>query len=132
MKFTNVLAFPRGYIRKPMTSKRGNKNYYKGTGTGRMGHRTRKGFYKIDPWQLRTWMVPEGLSMTPLRATVSRNADGYTRRAHTFRDYFRPDNITEAMTEAHGIDFWARCRGAAKRAWLSMTEQRGKKVLGLS
>ena len=32
--------------------------YYKGTGSGAMGWHTKHGGYRIDPWKVRTYVVP--------------------------------------------------------------------------
>ncbi|RKP01276.1 hypothetical protein CXG81DRAFT_1907, partial [Caulochytrium protostelioides] len=49
------------------TGKDGNKNYYKGTRSGRMGHWTRKGRYIVEPQQKRQWIVPplDTFKLTP-------------------------------------------------------------------
>ena len=52
----------RGPARGVMNSKRGNKNYYKGKGTGRLGSWTSQGQFKIDPWRLREYMPPMSYS----------------------------------------------------------------------
>ncbi|CDR44780.1 RHTO0S10e00342g1_1 [Rhodotorula toruloides] len=66
--------------RAPLTSKQGNKNYYKGTGshpglgskrTGR--HAVGKAPYIMMPERMRRFVVPEGLNETDLKPYVAAN-----------------------------------------------------------
>lgn len=50
-----------GAKRTRMTSKMGNKNYFKGSGTGSMGTLTEKGRFVPDPDKRRHFVVPEAL-----------------------------------------------------------------------
>lgn len=47
-----------------LTGKHGNKNFYKGTGSGRMGRHVFKGksgsTYKVEEWQTRKFIAPQG------------------------------------------------------------------------
>ncbi|KAK9476266.1 mitochondrial ribosomal protein L27-domain-containing protein [Lipomyces japonicus] len=56
--------------RRPITAKRGNKDFYKGTGSANMGRHTKHGNYIIDYTKVRTYVVPEGLENTNLKAYV--------------------------------------------------------------
>jgi large subunit ribosomal protein L41 len=47
-----------------MTSKMGNKHYYKGSGTGSMGSLTSKGAFVPDPEKRRVLVTPETLFST--------------------------------------------------------------------
>ncbi len=77
------------FLMKPLLrQKRGNKNFYKGTQTGRMGHWTAKGNYIVESRQLRTFVVPREISFTPHVTPLVQE----TKRAHTWKDYFRPIN----------------------------------------
>ena len=42
-----------------MSSKRGNKNHYKGKGAASTGHHTRKGGYRLLAWKLPDYVVPD-------------------------------------------------------------------------
>jgi large subunit ribosomal protein L41 len=42
-----------------LTSKRGNKNFYKGKGAAPTGHHTTKGGYRILNWKLPDYVVPD-------------------------------------------------------------------------
>ncbi|ORY92769.1 hypothetical protein BCR35DRAFT_349092 [Leucosporidium creatinivorum] len=68
--------------RAPLTSKSGNKEFYKGTGSfpglgpkrqGRHGTRS-KAPYLLMPERMRTFVVPEGLNESELRPYVARTA----------------------------------------------------------
>ncbi|KAK7204313.1 mitochondrial ribosomal protein L27-domain-containing protein [Myxozyma melibiosi] len=52
--------------RKPVTTKRGNKDFYKGTGSANMGRHTKHGGYIIDYQKVRTYVVPDELVTTNL------------------------------------------------------------------
>ncbi|KAJ3012998.1 hypothetical protein HKX48_005973 [Thoreauomyces humboldtii] len=100
MGFTNIISgLGRGATRGVMSSKQGNKNFYKGTGSGKMGRWTARGRYILEPWRFRQWIVPD-LSACEMKPYVSKEANKYLRRAHTFRDYFRADNLPETMDPA--------------------------------
>ncbi|KAK9376949.1 mitochondrial 54S ribosomal protein mL41 [Lipomyces chichibuensis] len=57
--------------RNRLTTKNGNKDFYKGTGSANMGWHTKHGKYIIDYHKVRTYVVPEGLSTTKLAPYVS-------------------------------------------------------------
>jgi hypothetical protein len=42
-----------------LSSKRGNKNHYKGKGASSTGHHTRKGGYRLLAWKLPDYVVPD-------------------------------------------------------------------------
>ncbi|KAJ3065335.1 hypothetical protein HK102_007930 [Quaeritorhiza haematococci] len=121
-----------------MTGKHGNKNYYKGTGGGRLGHWSLKGRYRIDPWRLRSFIVPD-LSNSQLKPYVSPEADNTIRRTHSFIDYFAyTDEEIRAQIERLGTQgegssaatptlkylmdegVLISCREAAERAWVAL------------
>ncbi|KAJ3137345.1 hypothetical protein HDU90_002132 [Geranomyces variabilis] len=103
-----LLAATRGVL----SAKQGNKNYYKGTGSGKMGRWTARGRYILEPWRFRQWVVPD-LSGSELKPYVSKEANRYLRRDHSFRDYFRPINVPEEMAP----ELAAKCRESAKQGW---------------
>ena len=57
----------KGATRRVFTSKNGNKNYYKGKGTGAMGQHTRHADYIVDYSRIRQFVVPSlvGFSLGP-------------------------------------------------------------------
>lgn len=60
-----------GSKRHPLTTKQGNKHYYKGTGSLGYGKLNRDGKYIVDWTKVRTYVVPADLHLTPLKALVS-------------------------------------------------------------
>ncbi|KAM0752286.1 hypothetical protein T439DRAFT_312421 [Meredithblackwellia eburnea MCA 4105] len=78
--FRPTLAVLSKASRAPLTSKGGNKEFYKGTGSfpglgpkrqGRHGTRS-KAPYILMPERMRTFVVPEGLNDSNLKPYVSR------------------------------------------------------------
>src|SRR3954451_16550112 len=47
--------------RHALSTKKANKGYYKGTGSGSMGTHTKHGGYTIDWGKVRTYVVPKDL-----------------------------------------------------------------------
>lgn len=62
-----------GSKRHPLTSKQGNKNYYKGTRSSGIGSHTAYGKYTINWEKVRTYVVPAGLSNTDVSFIKSLN-----------------------------------------------------------
>ncbi|OLL24604.1 54S ribosomal protein L27, mitochondrial [Neolecta irregularis DAH-3] len=61
-----------GALRLRLTrTKHGNKDYYKGTGSGAMGRHTKHGDYVILPERVRTYVVPESFSTCKLTPYVT-------------------------------------------------------------
>lgn len=60
-----------GSKRHPLTTKQGNKHFYKGTGSSGYGKLNKNGTYIIDWNKVRTYVVPADLHNTELRALVS-------------------------------------------------------------
>lgn len=50
-----------------LTTKQGPKDYYKGTGSGRMGDHTKYGGYIVNYDRVRTYVVPQGLDSFKVR-----------------------------------------------------------------
>lgn len=63
----------RGSKRHPLTTKQGNKHFYKGTGSSGYGKVNRSGHYVVNWAKVRTYVVPQGLHSTDLKALVSPN-----------------------------------------------------------
>ena len=59
-----------GNKRLPLSTKQGNKNFYKGTRSSGIGHLNNVGTYDINYNRVRTFVVPEDMS-TPLKPLVS-------------------------------------------------------------
>ncbi|KAJ3304814.1 hypothetical protein HDV03_002356 [Kappamyces sp. JEL0829] len=89
----------RGAARKPLTPKQGNKNFYKGTRTGRMGTWTTKGRFIVQGWRKRQYVVPvlsEGQSqLTPY---VSSKIPEPASRVHSVVDYFQERSLDMSET----------------------------------
>ncbi|KAK9462710.1 mitochondrial 54S ribosomal protein mL41 [Lipomyces oligophaga] len=71
--------------RMGFTTKDGNKNFYKGTGSANMGRHTSHGKYIIDYRKVRTYVVPPSLEeckLTPYMPNtlppLRNNFQGYT------------------------------------------------------
>ncbi|ORZ38150.1 mitochondrial ribosomal protein L27-domain-containing protein [Catenaria anguillulae PL171] len=86
---SNLLThLARGASRKPLTPKGGNKNYYKGTGSGAMGSFVNgTSHYRIDPTKVRQLVVPD-LQDFKLKAYVSWSVhkDNYTVTKQDYLD----------------------------------------------
>ncbi|KAG0671375.1 hypothetical protein C6P40_003781 [Pichia californica] len=61
-----------GNKRLSLSTKQGNKNFYKGTRSSGIGHISNKGKYTIDYQKVRTFVTPADMS-TPLKPLVSAN-----------------------------------------------------------
>lgn len=62
-----------GTKRHALTSKQGNKNFYKGTRSSGVGKQSRKGLYIINWEKVRTFVVPTNFNAA-LKPLVSPNA----------------------------------------------------------
>lgn len=60
-----------GSKRHPLTTKQGNKHYYKGTGSAGYGKLNQYGQFIVDWAKVRTYVVPADLHSTDLKALVS-------------------------------------------------------------
>lgn len=60
-----------GARRTRMTSKQGTKYYFKGSGTGSMGHWAKHGTYVPDLEKQRVFVVPASLASTPVYIYLS-------------------------------------------------------------
>lgn len=63
----------RGTKRHPLTTKQGNKHYYKGTGSSGYGKLNKSGVYIVNWTKVRTYVVPADLHNTELKPLVSAN-----------------------------------------------------------
>ncbi|KAI9346502.1 mitochondrial ribosomal protein L27-domain-containing protein [Obelidium mucronatum] len=76
-----------------LTSKLGNKNFYKGKGSGPMGRWTAKGKYLLEPFRFRQFMIPDlaGCQLTPyVNPNIPKSKSQFT---HSVRDYFMKDTL---------------------------------------
>jgi len=60
-----------GSKRHPLTTKQGNKHYYKGTGSSGYGRLNKNGTYLVNWDKVRTYVVPADLNSTELKPLVS-------------------------------------------------------------
>lgn len=63
-----------GNKRLALTTKQGNKNFYKGTRSTGIGHMDNWGGYHIKYEKVRTFVVPESLETCQFKPLVSSNA----------------------------------------------------------
>ncbi|KAJ3081917.1 hypothetical protein HDU79_011973 [Rhizoclosmatium sp. JEL0117] len=81
-----------------LTPKLGNKNFYKGRGSGPMGRWTAKGNYMLEPFRFRQYMIPDlsGCQLTPYvnPNTLKSKSIGN----HSVRDYFTNDALPKDLS----------------------------------
>ncbi|KAI8903639.1 mitochondrial ribosomal protein L27-domain-containing protein [Gorgonomyces haynaldii] len=82
-----------GAKRQTLNAKQGNKNFYKGNRSGRMGHWTVKGRFIVDQHRLREFVCPANLGESNLKPFVSPQQTK-VERSHTVADYFAQENWT--------------------------------------
>ncbi|TPX54997.1 hypothetical protein SeMB42_g00026 [Synchytrium endobioticum] len=111
-----------GASKRVLTSKDGNKNFYKGTGSGAMGHFVQGGRYVIDEWKRRQFVVPEGLSLFKLTPYVSPEAKTAAATetwtdTHSVMAYLThtaiPPSVLERVPDGRRDLFVQRCRELA-------------------
>ncbi|KAJ3402209.1 hypothetical protein HDV05_008663 [Chytridiales sp. JEL 0842] len=97
-------------MRQVLTGKFGNKNFYKGTGSGAMGRWTRKGAYILEPERFRQYMIPNltGFQLTPY---INPNVERTFQKSHSLRDYFWKENLPKELDNVTLIE---NMRKAAK------------------
>lgn len=83
----------RGSKRHPLTSKQGNKHYYKGTGSSGYGRLNAAGTYVVDWKKVRTYVVPADLNTTDLKALVSPNVPEIHQRFAGYTDGFKSPEL---------------------------------------
>ncbi|KAI8901897.1 mitochondrial ribosomal protein L27-domain-containing protein [Globomyces pollinis-pini] len=117
-----IQGLARGAARKPLTSKQGNKNFYKGNRSGRMGSWTRRGHYVIEQWRKRQFVAPD-LEDFKLQPYVSPKADDRFKNSHTVVDYFQLENsdLKDNLNEA--------CYSRAMNIWEKMDKNAHDKYL---
>ncbi|KAK6464844.1 mitochondrial ribosomal protein L27-domain-containing protein [Scheffersomyces coipomensis] len=80
-----------GSKRVPLTTKHGNKHYYKGTRSSGIGRLNKNATYMINWQKVRTYVVPD-LSNTELKALVSGNSPQIYQKVTGYADGFKnPD-----------------------------------------
>jgi large subunit ribosomal protein L41 len=100
------------FIRQ-ISSKQGNKNYYKGNRGGRMGRWTRRGNYIIEKSQLREFVVPDLSSkLTAFTSPKMKSSRG----EHTVCDYFEGENWEGTNEKGEA------CLEEAKRVMAKLTQ----------
>lgn len=82
-----------GSKRHPLTTKQGNKHYYKGTRSTGIGHLDSRGRYHIDWNKVRTYVVPSGLNTTNLKALVSPNSPQFIQKVEGYKDSFKSPEL---------------------------------------
>jgi hypothetical protein len=92
-----VCGLFKGARRRPITSKEGNKNFYKGKGSGKMGYWNKDGKYVVEQWRTRQFIVPDlsdfkVLFTNKLTPFVTPSADDRVKFKHSCLDYFSPEH----------------------------------------
>ncbi|KAI5966244.1 MRPL27 [Candida pseudojiufengensis] len=82
-----------GSKRHPLTTKQGNKHYYKGTRSTGIGHLDSRGRYHIDWNKVRTYVVPVGLNTTDLKPLVSPNSPQFIQKVEGYDDKFKSPEL---------------------------------------
>ncbi len=79
-----------GAVRKPLTSKHGNKNFYKGNRSGLMGRFTTRGNFIPEKHRQRNFVIPnlEGFKLSPF---VSPKVER-TYYKNDLKDYFQGES----------------------------------------
>lgn len=82
-----------GSKRHPLTTKEGNKHFYKGTRSTGYGRLNKAGQYIVDWLKVRTYVVPADLSSTPLRPLVSSNTPQVRQTFEGYTDGFKDPQL---------------------------------------
>lgn len=81
-----------GSKRHPLTTKQGNKTFYKGTGSAGYGKLNSAGHFIIDWNKVRTYVVPTGMNTTSLKCFVSPNTPQIMQKFKGYPEGFKdPD-----------------------------------------
>lgn len=91
-------------VNKILTSKHGNKHYYKGTGSGHMGRIGTNGHaFKLDQQRVRNWMIPDlsGFKLRPLIPEVEGNINTASSKLES---YFHDDTIPTQI-QSYAVDY---------------------------
>ncbi|EEQ35985.1 putative 54S ribosomal protein [Clavispora lusitaniae] len=83
----------RGSKRHPLTSKQGNKHYYKGTGSSGYGKLNKAGQYIVNWSKVRTYVVPADLPNTELKALVGGSVPQIYQRLEGYSDGFKSPEL---------------------------------------
>ncbi|KAJ3111483.1 hypothetical protein HK100_002668, partial [Physocladia obscura] len=78
---------------RTLTSKLGNKNFYKGKGSGAMGRWTQRGNYLLEPFRFRQYIIPD-LAECKLTPFINPNiSKSKAHGSHSVLDYFTNENL---------------------------------------
>ncbi|CAK9438616.1 mitochondrial 54S ribosomal protein mL41 [Lodderomyces beijingensis] len=78
-----------GSKRHPLTTKQGNKNYYKGTRSSGIGSLDSRGRYHVNWDKVRTYVVPANLNSSQLKPLVSPNSPMFKQTTEGYQDSFK-------------------------------------------
>lgn len=87
----SAATLTRGASRAVMSSKRGNKNFYKGKGAGRLGSWTKSNKYIIEKWRLRDYIIPDLDSN--LKPFMAPSANVLFKKSHSVVDWVENADI---------------------------------------
>ncbi|KAI3403872.1 MRPL27 [Candida oxycetoniae] len=82
-----------GSKRHRLTTKQGNKNYYKGTGSSGIGTLDTRGRYHINWDKVRTYVVPAGLNVSTLKPLVSPKSPKFIQKVEGYDDGFKSPQL---------------------------------------
>lgn len=82
-----------GTKRHPITTKQGNKDFYKGTRSSGIGSLDSRGRYHVNRNKVRTYVVPEGLHKTELKALVSPKSPQFQQKVIGYSDQFKTPEL---------------------------------------
>lgn len=95
-----------GSKRHPLTTKQGNKNFYKGTGSTGIGKLNNQGVYIMDWSKVRTYVTPS-FNNPNLKALVSQQTPQISQKFIGYNDQFKDpefawDNIVNYIESGSG------------------------------
>lgn len=83
----------RGSKRHPLTSKQGNKNFYKGTRSSGYGKSDAAGNYIVNWAKVRTYVAPANMASSDLKALVSPNVPQLMQVFDGYPDKFKNSEL---------------------------------------
>ncbi|CUM66262.1 uncharacterized protein PRCAT00003923001 [Priceomyces carsonii] len=99
----------RGSKRHQLTTKQGNKHFYKGTGSSGYGKLNKNGSFVMNWSKVRTYVVPQDLNVSNLKPLVSPNVPQIEQKYVGYKDGIKsPElawkNITDFIEYGENYD----------------------------
>ncbi|CAI5757585.1 unnamed protein product [Candida verbasci] len=82
-----------GSKRHPITTKQGNKHFYKGTRSTGIGNLDSRGRYHINWEKVRTYVVPKDLNTSSLKALVSPKSPEFIQQVIGYHDQWKSPEL---------------------------------------